>query len=238
MSDNKTRVMGEKESKLYGQICDIIMGGKEFTNLSDSRKASRIMGIVSNHLGDNFHSVEELYDYRMAYNAAFFKLLAQTSLPARVHKSKKHHDRKPCFDGRYFVVMAELPSGQISNHYKLKHWDLFDIPEQEVSDVWDGHNPKIALDRILDFAKSTLLTSVEEDVLATFWSDSEYCHNYRGLENATGFTRKELEPIIKRLKELDFITHYRGLMNDEGEVAGSGWCRSEKGNEYVESHML
>ena len=60
MSDNKTRVLGPKESKLYAQISDVIMGDNNL-NLSDMKKASKIMGIVSNHLGDNFHSVEELH---------------------------------------------------------------------------------------------------------------------------------------------------------------------------------
>ena len=60
MSDNKTRVLGPKGSKLYAQISDVIVGDK-INNLSDMKKASKIMGIVSNHLGDNFHSVEELH---------------------------------------------------------------------------------------------------------------------------------------------------------------------------------
>lgn len=238
MNDNKTRVMGPKESELYGKISDVIVGDK-IHDLSDLRKASKIMGIVSNHLGDNFHSMEELYDYRMAYNAAFFKLLAQTNLPARVHKSKKHHDGEPCFNGKYFVVMAELPSGQISNHYKLKHWDLFDIPEQEVSDVWDGHDPEIALNRILDFCTETkMLTDFEEEVLITLNSDAEYCHNYKSLSHYLECGKEDLIPVIERFKELGFLEYYRGLMNDEGEVAGSGWCRSKKGNDYIEEHEL
>lgn len=238
MSDNRTRVLSEKESKLYAQISDVIVGDK-INDLSDMRKASRIMGIVSNHLGDNFHSIEELYDYRMAYNAAFFKLLAQTNLPARVHKSKKHHDGEPCFNGRYFVVMAELPSGQISNHYKLKYWDLFDIPEQEVSDVWDGHNPEIALDRILDFCKEeTILTDFEQEVLITLHSDAEYCHNYKSISRNLNVEKEDLVPAIEKFKKLGFLEYYRGLMTEEGEVAGSGWCRSPKGNKYVEDHEL
>jgi hypothetical protein len=31
---------------------------------------------------------------------------------------------------------------------------------------------------------------------------------------------------------------WRGLMTEDGEVAGSGWCRSRKGNDYIEEHEL
>lgn len=38
--------------------------------------------------------------------------------------------------------MAELPTGQISNHYEMKDWDLFNIPEKEKANMWDGHSPQ------------------------------------------------------------------------------------------------
>lgn len=78
------------------------------------------------------------------------------------------------------------------------------------------------------------LTKDEEHILAELYSDSEMCLNYSWL---TG-ERKELELIIKRLKELDYIEFHRGLMTEDGQVAGSGWCRSELGNKYVEDNQL
>ena len=189
-----------------------------------------------------FTAFQQLYE---AYQPAIRQLqeMEGFALPIdlayRIHKSKKHHDGEPCFNGKYFVVMAELPSGQISNHYKLKHWDLFDIPEQEVSDVWDGHDPEIALNRILDFCTETkMLTDFEEEVLITLNSDAEYCHNYKSLSHYLECGKEDLIPVIERFKELGFLEYYRGLMNDEGEVAGSGWCRSKKGNDYIEEHEL
>lgn len=68
-----------------------------------------------------------------------------------VHKSKKHSDGEDCFGGGWFIVMAELPTGQISNHYEMKYWDLFKIPEKEKANVWDGHTPKEAADRLREF---------------------------------------------------------------------------------------
>ena len=86
----------------------------------------------------------ELYRYRMLYNAAFFNLLPKEL----VHKSKRHHDGEECFGGGWFIVMANLPTGQISNHYELKDWDLFQIPERGVADEWDGHTPQEAANRL------------------------------------------------------------------------------------------
>ena len=95
-------------------------------------------------ISDGYHTFNELYQYRMLYNAAFFNLLPKQL----VHKSKRHHDGEECFGGGWFIVMANLPTGQISNHYELKDWDLFQIPEKEIADEWDGHTPQEAAERL------------------------------------------------------------------------------------------
>jgi hypothetical protein len=57
-----------------------------------------------------------------------------------VHKSTKHHDGEDCFGGGWFIVVAMLPGGQITNHYKMKDWDLFKIPvEGKAKYEFDGH---------------------------------------------------------------------------------------------------
>ena len=98
-------------------------------------------------ISDGYHTFNELYYYRMLYNAAFFNMLPKEW----VHKSKKHNDGEECFGGGWFIVMANLPTGQISNHYELKDWDLFQIPEKEVADEWDGHTPQEATERLHKF---------------------------------------------------------------------------------------
>lgn len=95
-------------------------------------------------ISDGYHTFNELYYYRMLYNAAFFNMLPKDW----VHKSKRHNDGEECFGGGWFIVMANLPTGQISNHYELKDWDLFQIPEKEIADKWDGHTPQEAADRL------------------------------------------------------------------------------------------
>lgn len=98
-------------------------------------------------MSDGYHTFGELYKYRMAYNAAFFNELAiRGDVP--LCKSKRHSDGGECFGGGWFIVMAELSTGQISNHYEMKYWDIFNIPEREVGFVYDGHSPKEALDRL------------------------------------------------------------------------------------------
>lgn len=105
------------------------------------------MGSVS----DGYHTFDELYEYRLLYNAAMFNLLPIEEF--KVHKSKRHWDGKEPFDGGWFIVMAQLPSGQISNHYELADWDLFDIPEQPTADKWDGHTPEDVATRLREYLK-------------------------------------------------------------------------------------
>lgn len=106
-------------------------------------------------LSDGYHTFKELYDYRMVYNAAMFNLMAAIyGNPYNVHKSKKHDDGEVCFDGDMFIVQATLPTGQISNHYNLKYWDLFNIPEKEKADKWDGHTPQDAFERLTKYCKN------------------------------------------------------------------------------------
>ena len=98
-------------------------------------------------ISDGYHTFNELYYYRLLYNAAFFNLLPKEW----VHKSKRHHDGEECFGGGWFIVTANLPTGQISNHYEIKDWDLFHIPEKETADKWDGHTPQDAAKRLHKF---------------------------------------------------------------------------------------
>lgn len=96
-------------------------------------------------------------------------------------------------------------------------------------------------DRIYDYimkVEDETLGDIEEAILSELYSNEEMCYNYSGLEYRTKYTRKELEPAIKFLRTNGYIEHWNGLMDDDGRAAGSGWCRSEKGNEYVEEHAL
>jgi hypothetical protein len=118
------------------------------------------VGAKIQNLSDGYHTYNELYAYRKAYNALLFNEWAKIvekdpdgSVWPRskydVHKSKCHSDGEPCFGGDYFVVIAMLPTGQISNHYKMKYWDDFKIPEEPKAKYeYDGHTSEEALDRM------------------------------------------------------------------------------------------
>lgn len=133
--------------------------------------------IDPNDVSDGYHTFGQLYDCRLAYNAALFnewakdytdaispyknipiaqlhpeiKQMLKTITPKyKVHKAKKHYDGELCFGGGWFIVVAVLPTGQITNHYKLEDWDKFMIPETEKALVeFDGHTTDDVIDRLL-----------------------------------------------------------------------------------------
>lgn len=98
---------------------------------------------------DAFHTMEELYEQRMLWNALAVYFL-DSEEPGRVTKSWRHHDGEPCFGKtepgeRWFIVTIHLPDGrfeQVTQHYPERDWDLFDCPELPVAPHWDGHTPE------------------------------------------------------------------------------------------------
>lgn len=107
-----------------------------------------VLPINTKHVSDGHHTFGELYEYRMLYNALAARFLVQH---LNVVKSRKHHDGEPCFGGGWFIVVIELPTGQVSNHYREEFWDLFKIPEVDLPPKYDGHNSAMAADRLRDF---------------------------------------------------------------------------------------
>lgn len=119
-------------------------------------------------ISDGYHTFNELYEFRKVYNAALFNewaapLMSRLAAIERgelvqsnmcfakydVHKSWKHSDGELCFGGGWFIVVAVLPTGQISNHYEAKDWDLFKVPEVEQAKFeFDGHTGEDVLARL------------------------------------------------------------------------------------------
>ena len=100
-------------------------------------------------VSDGYHTIDELYEFRKVFNACLFNEWYKQG-KYEVHKSKKHFDGEDCFGGGWFIVVAILPTGQISNHYELKDWDLFKVEEVEKAKYkFDGHTPEDVLDRLL-----------------------------------------------------------------------------------------
>jgi hypothetical protein len=132
--------------------------------IDDVQRFVNESGIDKSLISDGYHTFEELYEFRKAYNAALFNEWANPlgkhnsntgienfeDCAYDVHKSWRHHDGELCFGGGWFIVVAILPTGQISNHYEAKDWDLFKIPEVEKAKYeFDGHTPSDVIDRLL-----------------------------------------------------------------------------------------
>ncbi len=101
---------------------------------------------------DGHHTHNELYDFRMVYNALLFNAWHRDGY-AQVVKSKYHHDGTRVFGGGWFIVQAILPSGsQVSNHYRDAHWDKFAIPAVDRPEEWDGHSAEDVLYRLTTLA--------------------------------------------------------------------------------------
>ncbi len=122
---------------------------------------------ITENTSDGYHTFKELYEIRKAYNVALFNEWASQQevgikqfesgrsvwvkkAKYNVHKSWKHHDGELCFGGGWFIVVAILPTGQITNHYKAEDWDLFKIPEVEKALFpYDGHTTEDVIHRLL-----------------------------------------------------------------------------------------
>jgi hypothetical protein len=103
---------------------------------------------IDGNTSDGYHTFNELYEFRKAYNAALFNEWAAGG-KCSVHKSWRHHDGELCFGGGWFIVVAVLPDGQISNHYEAKDWDLFAVPETERALFeFDGHTGADVVERL------------------------------------------------------------------------------------------
>lgn len=106
----------------------------------------------SGKLTDGYHTMAELYEHRRALTAVLASAAASAGDSWR---SKRHHpDDGPMFEGGYFIVGIVLPTGTITYHYRLKHWDDFAaVPELEHAPKWDGATPDDTVSRCLELAR-------------------------------------------------------------------------------------
>jgi hypothetical protein len=134
-------------------------------HIEQAKEMEKVQNKITENTSDGYHTFKELYKFRKVYNAALFNEWAKQemrnpkwtngneplNLPKyNVHKSWRHNDGELCFGGGWFIVVAVLPTGQISNHYEAKDWDLFKIPETEKALFeFDGHTSQDVLDRLI-----------------------------------------------------------------------------------------
>ena len=109
---------------------------REIMNMTDTEDMLNQLNEENEQLQE---TNQELYDFRLVLNALLFNEWAETG-KYEVYKSKRHYDGELCFDGDWFIVVAILPFGQVTNHYHIKHWDYFKIQTYpKMKDEFDGH---------------------------------------------------------------------------------------------------
>jgi len=122
------------------------IGARRFTIRADDGRAHVVSEDRSVHIeADEHHTMDELYEYRMVYNAWTAKYFTGMG---RAVKSWRHHDGELCFGGGWFIICLYTLDGWVTNHYKAEYWDMFDATEVETAPEWDGHTPAIALERL------------------------------------------------------------------------------------------
>lgn len=68
------------------------------------------------------------------------------------------------------------------------------------------------------------ITEVEYQVLRSIMEhDTDMCYPYSWIMDYTKLDRAETKKAVDHLRELGIVEFYRGLMTDDGEVAGSGF---------------
>ena len=121
---------------------------KDFNQIKTQKLIDKTPPNIRKKYSDGYHTFDELYDFRKIYNAALFNEWFRQG-KYDVHKSKKHNDGELCFGGGWFIVVAILPDGQISNHYENSDWDLFICDDVDKAKYpFDGHSPQDVLKRI------------------------------------------------------------------------------------------
>ena len=125
--------------------------------------------VIDENTSDGYHTFKELYEFRKAYNVALFNEWGATG-KCYTHKSWRHHDGELCFGGGWFIVVAVLPQGQISNHYEAKDWDLFSIQEVEKALFeFDGHTGADVVERLKLYTAPPV--KHEQEPVAWMWEE-------------------------------------------------------------------
>lgn len=88
-----------------------------------------------------------------------------------------------------------------------------------------------------------MLSKIQYEILSLL--DTEYCYSFDYLIGYhPEWTKPQLSKEFKLLREMGLVEFNRGLLNDDGEAAGSGYCllygstAQEKRNKLIEEYNL
>lgn len=100
-------------------------------------------------ISDGYHTFRELYKQRMILFSVICNLC-----PELAWKSKKHFDEEndPMFNG-CFIVGVNTPLGVATYHFKMEHYDMFDVLELEHAPKYDDYSPDVVMERLQSLNK-------------------------------------------------------------------------------------
>ena len=75
-------------------------------------------------------------------------------------------------------------------------------------------------------------------VLASAYGSDLNCFCFETIINESGLDLKQVRRACRSLKKKGLAEFYRGLFDEDGMAAGSGYCCSEDGNKYIEDNNL
>lgn len=133
--------IGDDMAYLIEQAEELLGWGSEAAHELESAQAELVRlnsELASGNASDGHHTHNDLYEQRMLYHAHLAQRWYAEGVP--IIKSRRHHTGEECFGGGWFIVMMQLPTGQVSQHYRLDDWNLFAVEAQEMAWVWDGHD--------------------------------------------------------------------------------------------------
>lgn len=71
------------------------------------------------------------------------------------------------------------------------------------------------------------------EALQYLTTPGEICADFDTIQNQTGFPRDLVRPYCQILKFKGLAEFHCGLINDDGQLGGAGYCISKEGVEYL-----
>lgn len=115
-------------------------------------------------VSDGYHTMDELYEHRIALWIAHCKLYSKLEralgekdlaegrvpIPKQVWRSKNHSDGEPAFGGGWFVLgLGRVKGGQLTYHLPIEKWEetgfAVTLPK---APEFDGHTSADVLERL------------------------------------------------------------------------------------------
>lgn len=104
-------------------------------------------------VSDGYHTMDELYEHRIALFIALCKLIEEEDQkhagPNRVWRSKLHADGSS-YDGWFIMGINKEKGNQISYHLPIRAWELTNFADTfHNAPEWDGHTSDHVIHRII-----------------------------------------------------------------------------------------